>query len=97
MKPPSPAEMVVVSSLSPRGAFIETPDPLPVGSQLRLEIELPSDRFRVFARVVHCQTDDPDRPLSPAGGMGVAFFGPDPDTELALRKAVEERASRYLP
>jgi Tfp pilus assembly protein PilZ len=89
-------DMAVLSSLSARGAFIETPDPLPIGSQLRLEIELPTDRIRVFARVVHCQADDPDRLLSPTGGMGVVFFGPDRQTELALRKTVEERATRYL-
>jgi len=27
----------------------------------------------------------------------VVFFGPDRQTELALRKTVEERATRYLP
>jgi hypothetical protein len=29
--------------------------------------------------------------------MGVVFYGPDRETELALRKAVEDRAARYLP
>jgi diguanylate cyclase (GGDEF)-like protein len=90
-------EMAVMSSLSPRGAFVEMSDPLPVGSQLRLEFELSTDRFRLFARVVHRQQDDPDRPLSAPAGMSVVFHEPDRAADLALRKAVEESAARYLP
>jgi diguanylate cyclase (GGDEF)-like protein len=90
-------EMALLSSLSPRGAFVEMSDPLPVESQLRIEFELPTHRFRLFARVVHTQVEDADQPLTSTSGMGVVFFGPERETELALRKAVEERAARYLP
>lgn len=89
-------EMVVVSSLSPRGAFLETSDLLPVGSSLRLEMDMPTDRFRGFARVVHVQYEDPEHPQEPSG-MGVAFFGSDRQTERILRKAVKELEARYLP
>jgi diguanylate cyclase (GGDEF)-like protein len=89
-------ETAVVSSLSPRGAFIEISDPLPVGTSLRIEMAMPQDRFRGFARVVHVQHEDATRPYEPSG-MGVSFFGSDRDTERILRKAVKELEGRYLP
>ena len=89
-------EVVVVSSLSPRGAFIETNDPLPVGRSVRIELPIPNDQFRGFARVVHSQAADPSRPTLQSG-MGVSFFGVDRDAERLLRKAVKELESRYLP
>lgn len=89
-------EVVVVSSLSARGAYLETNDPLPVGSSLRIEMDTALDRFRGFARVVHVQKEDPRRPQEPSG-MGVAFFGSDRDTERILRKAVKELEARHLP
>jgi diguanylate cyclase (GGDEF)-like protein len=90
-------EVAVLSSLSSRGAFIELSDPPPLGGQLRVDFELPPERFRLFGRIVHRQEEDAAAPLSPAEGVGVVFYGIDRAAELALRKAVEERAARYLP
>jgi diguanylate cyclase (GGDEF)-like protein len=89
-------EMSVLSSLSAGGAFVEMSDPLRYGSSLRIEINLGRDRFRGFARVVHVQAEDPDRPNEPSG-VGIAFHGVDRDDERLLRKAVSELESRYLP
>ncbi len=89
-------EVAVVSSLSPGGAFIEMDEPLPIGSTLRIDMEMPQDRFRGFARVVHSTQGDRMRAAEPSG-MGVVFFGSDLDTERLLRKAVKELESRYLP
>lgn len=89
-------ELVVVSSLSPRGAFIEMNDPPPLGSSLRIDMDMPSDHFRGFARVVHTKHEEDSQAPEPSG-MGVAFFGSDHDTERILRKAVKELESRYLP
>ena len=89
-------EVVVLSSLSYRGAFLEMPDPPPVDTQLRLEFELPTERFRLFARVLHRQEEDPVRPWW-TSGVGVVFFGADGATELRLRKIVEDKGTRYLP
>jgi diguanylate cyclase (GGDEF)-like protein len=89
-------ETAVVSSLSPRGAFVEMNDPLPVGTSLRIEMGMPQDRFRGFARVVHVQREDTNQPYEPSG-MGISFFGSDRDTERILRKAVKELEARYLP
>ena len=89
-------EVAVVSSLSPRGAFIELSEPFELGSQLRLELDLGTDRLRTFARVVHVQMDDPDSPSEPSG-VGVSFYGADRDELRMLRKAVGEMQARYLP
>jgi len=89
-------EVAVVSSLSPRGAFIELTEPLEMSSSLRIEIDLGTDRLRGFARVVHVQTDDPERPNDPSG-VGVTFYGVQRDEERLLRKAVSELHARYLP
>ena len=89
-------EVAVVSSLSPRGAFIELSMPLHKGSSMRIEMELPGDRFRGFARVVYENPDDPDRPDNPSG-VGVTFYGSDRDSERILRKAISELEARYLP
>jgi diguanylate cyclase (GGDEF)-like protein len=89
-------EVAVVSSLSPLGAFVELSDPLPNGSSMRIEIDLGRDRFRGFARVIHVQTEDPERPNEPSG-MGVKFYSFDRDEQRLLRKAVSEIQSRYLP
>jgi diguanylate cyclase (GGDEF)-like protein len=89
-------EVTVVSSLSPRGAFIELSEPLPSGSSLRIEMELPGNRFRGFARVAYERHDDPDQPATPSG-VGVTFYGVDRDAERILRKAISELEARYLP
>ena len=89
-------EVAVVSSLSPRGAFIEMNDPLPVGCSLRIEMDVLHDHFRGFARVVPVQQEDPKRPHEPIG-VGVIFFGSDRDAGRFLRKAVKELEARYLP
>jgi hypothetical protein len=89
-------DVAVVSSLSPRGAFIELSNPLPEGSSLRIELEIGPDRFRGFARVVHVRTEDPARPNHPSG-IGVTFYGSNRDEDRILRKAISERECRYLP
>jgi diguanylate cyclase (GGDEF)-like protein len=89
-------EVTVVSSLSPRGAFIELSEPLPAGSSLRIEMELPGNRFRGFARVAYERVDDPDQQDTPSG-VGVTFYGVDRDAERILRKAISELEARYLP
>lgn len=89
-------EVAVVSSLSPRGAFIELSTPLAKGSSLRIEIELAGDRFRGFARVASVNSDDADRPEDPSG-VGVTFYGLDRQSAVTLRKAISELEARYEP
>ena len=61
-----------------------------------VEIELPSDRFRGFARVANVNQDDPNRPGDPSG-VGVTFYALDRQSELTLRKAISELEARYQP
>jgi diguanylate cyclase (GGDEF)-like protein len=89
-------ETLVLSSLSPHGAFVEMSDPPPLGAELRLDFDLATDSFRLFARVLYHAQEDPDRPFSNSG-MGVAFFGLERKVELRLVRAVEECAARYVP
>jgi hypothetical protein len=86
----------VLSNLSARGAYIELAEPLPVGASMRIEFELPPERFRLFARVVHSAPDANGSPLL-RGGVGVCFDPIDNDTARLIRETVEERAARYLP
>jgi hypothetical protein len=71
-------------------------DPPPLGSSLRIEMELPSDHFRCFARVMDTKREDDSQAPEPRG-IGLAFFGSDGDAERILRKAVKELESRYPP
>jgi diguanylate cyclase (GGDEF)-like protein len=89
-------EVAVASTLSTRGAFIELSTPLETGSLMRLEIELPSNRFRGFARVVSVTPDDPNCPEEPSG-VGVTFYALDRQSELTLRQAISELEARYQP
>jgi len=89
-------EVVVLSSLSQRGAFIELSNPLDVDARIQLEFELGGDQFRFFARVVHQEREDAGSPFSTSGN-GVVFYGSDREVELRLCKIVEERGTRYLP
>ena len=84
----------MVSSLSPRGAFIELSTPLERGSPLRIEIELPGERFRGFARVASVSPEDSDRSEDPSG-VGVTFYGLDRQSSVTLRKAISELGARY--
>ncbi|MBW2420268.1 MAG: EAL domain-containing protein [Deltaproteobacteria bacterium] len=89
-------EVVVLSRLSRRGAFIELSDPLDIDARVQLEFDLGSEQFRFFARVVHQEREDGDSPFSITGN-GLAFYGSDHEAELRLCKLVEERGTRYLP
>jgi hypothetical protein len=89
-------EVVVLSSLSRQGAFLELSDPLDVETRIQLEFELGGDQFSVFARVVYQEREDAGSPFS-SSGNGIAFYGSDREVELRLCKLVDERCTRYLP
>jgi diguanylate cyclase (GGDEF)-like protein len=89
-------EVVVVSSLSARGAFLEMEAPLTKGNSLRIEIDLGSDCVRAFARVAYVAQANDAQPTEPSG-VGISFYGLDRTEERLLRKAVSERQLRYLP
>jgi diguanylate cyclase (GGDEF)-like protein len=87
-------EIVVLSSLSPRGAFIEMADPLPVGSQVRLDFDLDGNLVRGFARVVYQRFESSEQ-LAITSGVGVYFYGFDRETQQILLRAVKAREAKY--
>ena len=72
-----------ISSLSQGGVFIKTNHPLPIGTEIIMEIEIEGDLapIRIKGRVVW------ERLAGRDDGMGVAFSEPVPDR---LRKLLTE-------
>lgn len=72
---------LVTADVSERGAFL-VGQPLPVGTALRIEIELPSGNAVVAAQVkwVRAIAVNPSMPA----GMGVEFDEPQPDIVRAV-------------
>jgi hypothetical protein len=79
---------VVVSTLSQRGAFLETPFPFPAETRITLEVALPEDQLVTKATVVYSRTASDRAPLGQPPGMGVTFTD--------LDRAVEDRLERFL-
>jgi Tfp pilus assembly protein PilZ len=86
----------VISALSPRGAFIEMNDPLPVGTAFQLEFSLSDWPVSVRARVVYLVGND-DGGLGRPKGVGVVFLDRDRETGERIFEEVEKRSARYTP
>ncbi|MDP6979769.1 MAG: PilZ domain-containing protein [Myxococcota bacterium] len=89
-------EVAVVSSLSPRGAFIELSEPLEEGSSLRIEMDLGGALYRGFGRVVYAQSESRAGTSEPTG-VGVTFYGAGREEERLLRKSIGELEFRFRP
>jgi uncharacterized protein (TIGR02266 family) len=78
----APEQSAHTRNIGVGGAFIVTPFPAPVGSQLRLTIEMPNGQpLEVRAEVRWLGQPEPDQP-----GMGVRFAGLDVDQLLLLNE-----------
>jgi len=86
----------VISLLSPRGAFIEMDDLLPVGTAFQLEFSLSEWPVSIRARVVYLLGDDVEG-LGQPMGVGVAFLDCDRETGDRILEEVEKRSARYTP
>jgi Tfp pilus assembly protein PilZ len=86
----------VISALSPRGAFIEMNDPLPVGTAFQLEFSLSDWPVSIRARVVYLVGND-DGGLGRPKGVGVVFLDRDRETGERIFEEVEKRSARYTP
>jgi len=86
---------VVVSTLSPGGAFLETPSPLPEGLRVTLEIALPGHLVTVKADVVYARYPGDDEPGQPSG-MGVSFSNLDPANEKRMRRFLDDLDDRFV-
>jgi len=85
-----------LANISLGGAFVQTPRPLPPGSELRLRMELGSEVIRASARVVHVVDGDAAQQKSHPEGMGVAFQDMSPSARRLLWAAVTRLASDAL-
>ena len=85
----------VISSLSPRGAFVEMDDPLPVGTALQLEFSLSEWPVSMRARVVYLKGSEADGSTG-ATGVGVVFLDRDRETGDRILEEVGKRAARYI-
>ena len=86
----------VISSLSPRGAFIEMDDLLPVGTAFQLEFTMSDWPVSIKARVVYIVGLDVDGSGRPKG-VGVVFLNRDRETGDRIVEEVEKRSARYTP
>jgi len=86
----------VISSLSPRGAFIEMEHPYSVGTAFQLEFSLAEWPISLRARVVYLKEDRTGESQSGAG-VGVVFLNCDRETGDLILEEVQKRSARYLP
>jgi len=86
----------VISSLSPRGAFIEMDHPYPVGTAFQLEFSLSEWPVSLRARVVYAK-EDPVGGSQSAAGIGVVFLNCDRETGDRIIEEVQKRSARYIP
>lgn len=84
--------MCVARNISAGGIFLETFDPLPLGSEVRIHFEIPDSQGEVVAvgevknhYYLNYQQDGSPRSLM---GMGVRFLGFEEDGEESLERSL---------
>ncbi|HBG46986.1 MAG TPA: hypothetical protein DDW94_08355 [Deltaproteobacteria bacterium] len=78
------------TALSEQGAFIRTMKPLPVGSRLKVSLELPTPKPLVLdAEVLYTLAQGPEKLVDP--GMGLRFVDMSAEIQAGLRRFVEEQ------
>jgi diguanylate cyclase (GGDEF)-like protein len=87
----------VLSSLSAAGGFIQTSEVYKPDETLRLELDLPTGRMRVFAKVLYSQSGEEESVVFAEQGIGVHFLDLDAITERVIQETVDQRAFRYIP
>lgn len=86
---------VSVENLSRGGAYLATPQPFLVGSQISLELPLPQGQLLLKAQLAHVRNAlEPERADIPPG-MGVAFREAPPEAEAVLARYVEAEVRKY--
>ncbi|MBY0399410.1 EAL domain-containing protein [Myxococcota bacterium] len=86
-----------LTSLSRRGAFIETADEYAIDQPVRLEFKANDTRVRVFGHVIYRHAAGADSSPYRAPGIGVVFYEPDGDTTDQIAVIIEQIWSRHLP
>jgi hypothetical protein len=86
---------VIVSTLSLRGAFLETPAPFLPETPITLELALPGGQLVTKATVVYSHTGDDPVPAGLPPGMGIAFADLDPVLEERLGSFLADLRNRF--
>jgi PilZ domain len=76
------------TDLGTGGCFVDTTNPFPVGSKLRLNLHKGKSSFEIFGTVVYSQT---------GLGMGIAFDQISPDQQVALADWLSEVTGERIP
>lgn len=80
-------------TVSARGAYVETPSPLPVGTEFRFEFE--DHQLETDARVIYSIGRDEAREFLLACGIGCLFTSLNADLQSALRARVAQAMGRH--
>ncbi len=73
------------SDMSRSGCYIDTLNPIPAGTPIRLKLSRESEIFETAGKVVY---------VSPGLGMGVSFEGPQAANQLAMLDSWLDEAAR---
>lgn len=84
-------------NLSKGGLFINTRDPLPIGSMVKLIVNIPGARFPcdLAGRVAWVEAVGNGTNVSP--GMGIEFIGVDDVTKASIQEFVEKLRTTMMP
>jgi uncharacterized protein (TIGR02266 family) len=91
----SGAKEARVYNLSADGCYLETAEPAEEGSELVVELPLPSGPLRLAARVLTSFAATSWHRDNLPRGMGVRFLDADPDQREALERFIGERARSF--
>lgn len=86
-----------LTSLSRRGAFVETDDPYAVGQSIRLEFKVGATHVRVFGNVTYRHIGGQSTAPYRATGIGIVFYEPEADTVEQVDAIIEQTWSRHIP
>jgi hypothetical protein len=84
----------LIYTLSARGAFLEVPRPLPVGTKLELEIWFASRIVKTSAEVIYVNAPDASRRHCWPLGMAIVFDALSEKDESSVRRFIEEQSAR---
>ena len=84
----------LIYTLSARGAFLEVPRPLPVGTKMELEIWFASRIIKTSAEVIYVNAPDASRRHCWPLGMAIVFDALSEKDERSVRKFIEEQSDR---